>query len=173
MLTVPVRLSLKAGETKLVELKSWTEKSFLKTLSLKDDDDKTYDLLEQVAEGRDGKTITENWMKVYLVFDVPTDKELKFLHLTLPTAAFQADGPLIGFEIDPKDIKSAETDKADKSTDREIVVTRPPPPLPKEATFDLGNGLKLEMVLIPAGEFLMGSPDSDKDAVLTRSRSTE
>ncbi len=35
---------------------------------------------------------------------------------------------------------------------------------PKELTVDLGKGIKLEMVLIPAGEFLMGSPDSDKDA---------
>ncbi len=34
---------------------------------------------------------------------------------------------------------------------------------PKEVTVDLSKGVKLEMVLIPAGEFLMGSPDSDKD----------
>ena len=35
---------------------------------------------------------------------------------------------------------------------------------PKELTVDLGKGVKLELILIPTGEFMMGSPDSDKNA---------
>jgi formylglycine-generating enzyme required for sulfatase activity len=36
---------------------------------------------------------------------------------------------------------------------------------PKELTVDLGKGVKLDLALIPAGEFMMGSPDSDEHAL--------
>ena len=35
---------------------------------------------------------------------------------------------------------------------------------PQEVAVDLGNSIKLELVLVAAGSFKMGSPDTDKDA---------
>jgi formylglycine-generating enzyme required for sulfatase activity len=39
-----------------------------------------------------------------------------------------------------------------------------PPPAPEKAPKEFINTIGMKLVLIPAGEFLMGSPDSDKDA---------
>src|SRR4051812_855956 len=40
--------------------------------------------------------------------------------------------------------------------------------LPPTETLDLGNGVKLELVLIPAGKFIMGTPEPEapKETVL-------
>ena len=37
--------------------------------------------------------------------------------------------------------------------------------LPATKTLDLGNGVKLELVLIPVGKFIMGTPEHEKPAV--------
>jgi formylglycine-generating enzyme required for sulfatase activity len=39
---------------------------------------------------------------------------------------------------------------------------------PMEAKIDLGKGVKLEMVLIPAGKFMMGDPGNDHEVTLTK-----
>ena len=39
----------------------------------------------------------------------------------------------------------------------------PPPPLPKTLTVDLGDGVKMEFVLIPKGKFQMGSPATEPE----------
>jgi len=120
VLVVQVKLNLKEGATKDVELKNWTDESFHYKLSLKDDQNKGYDLLDQVPADKasDSKTITKRWMKLDLVFEAPPDKKLKFLHLKLPSAAFQADGPVLGFEINASDIRTEEAkpEKADKAS---------------------------------------------------------
>jgi len=113
VLIVPVKLYLKAGETKPVELARWDSDSLKKKVLLKDDDKKSYALLEQVVDSEsvgNGKTLTDQWTIVDLVFQAPTSKKLKFLHLALPSSAFQPAGPMIGFTINPNDIN----DKADE-----------------------------------------------------------
>ncbi len=47
---------------------------------------------------------------------------------------------------------------------QQVTVKATQPILEKEFAVALGNGVQMEMVLIRAGEFLMGSRDSDKDA---------
>jgi hypothetical protein len=108
VLTVPVRLNLKAGETKPIELASWMDDNLKPKVSLMDDQKNSYALLDQVADkNSDGKTISEKWLKVHLVFEAPTNKNLKSLHLKLPASAFHADGPMVYCEIVPSDIRIA------------------------------------------------------------------
>ncbi len=117
---MPVTLELKAGktkpgETKPVELTSWADKGLREKVSLKDDQKKSYKLLDQVSG--QGKTITEKRMKVQLIFEAPASKKLKFLRLKLPVAALGADGPSICYEI--HEINAGDTPSASvKTTDQ-------------------------------------------------------
>ncbi len=46
----------------------------------------------------------------------------------------------------------------------EVVPAKPPGP-PKELTLDLGGGVAMDLILIPAGEFMMGSHQSPSEVV--------
>jgi len=43
----------------------------------------------------------------------------------------------------------------------------------KELTIDLGNGVKMEFVLIPAGEFLMGSSDAKRELAVEQAKANK
>ena len=74
-------------------------------------------------------------------------------------------GPSVGtVEIGRKWPSASAQTPVHQTAQTPFVVPVPGPTTAKELTVDLGNGIKLEMVLICAGEFLMGSPESDTDA---------
>jgi hypothetical protein len=125
VLIVPVKLYLKQGEKKPVELKNWADEPLVDKVSLRDDQNRKCELLAQVADGDgDGKTISEKWLTVKLIFEPPSDK-MKFLHLKLPAApaALPGDGPpSIYYEIHADDIlpeaaKAAKPEEDDSGED--------------------------------------------------------
>jgi formylglycine-generating enzyme required for sulfatase activity len=76
---------------------------------------------------------------------------------------------------DPNSVEPAGNRTATASPEKppEVSPSRPPPlverrpelvPAPAPAPTEITNSIGIKLVLIPAGEFLMGSPDSDPDA---------
>jgi formylglycine-generating enzyme required for sulfatase activity/tRNA A-37 threonylcarbamoyl transferase component Bud32 len=83
------------------------------------------------------------------VFKFKTEQER---HVTIPSP------PIPPPPAPPPDISGSTPDKVEPAPSP---VPRPEPPIePKLIT----NSIGMKLVLIPAGELLMGSPDSDKDA---------
>lgn len=122
VLIVPVNLELAEGAKKSVQLTSWMDDTLKNQVSLKDDQDNSYELLGQaVVGGGDGKAIVpDTKLHLRLFFKAPTDEKLKFLHLKLPSTAFQPAGPMIRYVINPNDIKPAAPDKAEKATKSDV-----------------------------------------------------
>jgi formylglycine-generating enzyme required for sulfatase activity len=59
--------------------------------------------------------------------------------------------------------ENAEAERQAVIVEEQRRVAAPKVELPKTRTFDLGNGVNLEMLLIPVGTFMMGSPESEAE----------
>lgn len=75
-------------------------------------------------------------------------------------AAWQAYSASLPFELSPGSGIKTVYFKASNALGESPVVSCAIAAMPRELTIDLGNQVMMELVLIPAGTFLMGSPDS-------------
>jgi hypothetical protein len=119
VLIVTVNLQLKQGESKAVDLTSWADPSLRKKVSLTDDQKGSYELLDQVAVGGDGRTITPTRIQVLLIFQAPTNPKVSLLKLKLPPAAFHVQGPMICYNIKASEIKQTQPGKSGNSDEAE------------------------------------------------------
>jgi formylglycine-generating enzyme required for sulfatase activity/serine/threonine protein kinase len=79
--------------------------------------------------------------------------------VTVPVGEHRVKVELNGVEVHGEEVKIATGEK----TLIRVILAGPSPLAPSPTT--MTNSIGMKFVLIPAGEFLMGSPDSDKDAV--------
>ena len=91
--------------------------------------------------------------------------------VTVPVGEHRVKVELNGVEVYGEEVKIATGEKTPIRVRLERHVaspppppTQPPPPSPSGGDSIITNSIGMKLVLIPAGEFLMGSPDSDKDA---------
>jgi formylglycine-generating enzyme required for sulfatase activity len=60
-------------------------------------------------------------------------------------------------------LRPADADALALKAKIEKYLPKPEKPPPRELTLDLGDGVSIKLVLLPAGKFMMGSPEDEKD----------